>query len=410
MNLRVVKWLGCVLLAACGSEPDPVSTDMPPSVPTVTPPDFEPPTEPKLAFVPIQLGVSRATDFEFVPGTADELVVITQPGRVQRTRIRGNSATALGAGAISVFDEAGCGLLSMAFDPEFTSNGYVYFGRCRDTLTSTLSRYDMTALATLEASEAEIMSVTVESLPPEQWHRWGSLGFEPDGETMWALHGDMFVRELAQDVTTRHGSLLRFVPNRESGGSGYTTVEGNAADTLRDADPTVYSYGLRSPWRGYRDSSGRFWVGDVGLETTEEVDLISEPAQNLGWPRAEGACQDDCASLTDPLLSFGRSSEEPYVIEDPDTEPATKRAVWVGAGYEAPSVDRYYGLLDGLVLYGDFFTGWVRGVQVDDDGAVTTDRLLGHLTEVTSVKLGPDGYLYLLTLGGALYRAEQVLD
>jgi hypothetical protein len=218
------------------------------------------------------------------------------------------------------------------------------------------------------------------------------------------------VRELARDVTTRHGSLLRFVPNREPGGSGYTLVDGNAADTLSDADPAVYSYGLRSPWRGYRDPNGRFWVGDVGLETTEEVDLITEPAQNMGWPTAEGPCDGECESLTDPLLSFGRTSDEPYVIEDPDTEPAVKRAVWVGAGYDAPSVDRYYGLLDGMVLYGDFFTGWVRGAKVDDDGELTTDRLLGHLTDVTSVKLGPDGYLYLLTLGGTLYRAEQVVE
>lgn len=413
MKLRATKWLCCVLLAACGSEPKPQGSetpDMPPDMPPDVPPDFEPPTEPKLRFVPIKLGVSRATDFEFVPGADDELLVITQAGNVQRTRLSGNSASALAAGKLTVFEEAGCGLLSMVFDPEFTSNGYVYFGRCRDMLTSTLSRYDLSSLSELEASEAEIMSITVESMPPEQWHRWGSLGFEPDGETMWALHGDMFVRELAQDVTTRHGSLLRFLPNREADGSGFSAVEGNAADTISDADPTVYSYGLRSPWRGYRDSNGRFWVGDVGLETTEEVDLISEPGQNMGWPNAEGPCKKSCAALTDPLLSFGRSSDEPYVIEDPDTEPAVRRAVWVGAGYEAPSVDRYYGLLDGVVLYGDFFTGWVRGAQVDDDGALTSDRLLGHLTDVTSVKVGPDGYLYLLTLGGTLYRAEQVVE
>ena len=402
MKLRFAKWLGWVLLAACSTEATAPSKS--PEVPS------EPPSEPKLTFVPIRLGVSRATDFEFLPGTADELLVITQAGKVQHSRINANQATTLGAGTLSVFDEAGCGLLSMAFDPEFASNGYVYFGRCRDALTSTLSRYELGSLAALEASESEIMSISVESMPPELWHRWGSLGFEPDGQTMWALHGDMFVRDLAQDVTTRHGSLLRFAPNREPGGSGYTTVPGNAVDTISNAEPTVYSYGLRSPWRGYRDSNGRFWVGDVGLETTEEVDLISEPAQNLGWPGAEGACQVACQSLTDPLLSFGRSSEDPYVIEDPDTEPATKRAVWVGAGYEAPSVDRYYGLLDGMVPYGDFFTGWVRGARVDDDGTVTTDRLLGHLTEVTSVKLGPDGYLYLLTLGGTLYRAQQVLE
>jgi glucose/arabinose dehydrogenase len=368
------------------------------------------PTEPALTFTAVALGVSNATDFAFVPGHDDEILVIQKEGGVHRLRLGGSTATELEQTTIDVFSDEGCGLHSLAFDPAFVDNGFVYLGRCADALTSTLSRYELGALSALEASAAEIMSLTISAQPDEFWHRWGSIGFEPDGETMWGLLGDHFLRDLAQDPSTRHGSILRFKPNREAGGSGFEPAEGNAFDDDADADPAVYAWGLRSPWRGHRDSASRFWVGDVGQSTWEEVNLVSAPGQNLGWPLAEGECEEDCADLRDPLIAFGRSSEDPYVAEDPLTEPATKRAVWVGVTYEAPSVDRYFGLLDGLLLYGDFFTGWVRGVKVDEDGAIDVDRSLGHLVDVTSMRLGPDGYLYALTLDGKLHRAEQIVD
>lgn len=426
MSQRAWSQWCLILLVACGNGGDPASGS--PSEPTLPGggssagggenqggsggsegPVQEPPTSPALRFERIELGVSGPTDFQFIPGTENEVLVTAHNGAIHHLRLSEGEAAELDTGALEVFWKEGCGLLSLAFDPAFTDNGFVYLARCSDLHTSTLSRYRFGPLSELAATEAEIMTLTIPADPPEIWHRWGSMGFEPDGETMWALHGDMFVRELAQDITTAHGSLLRFIPNRDPEGAGYEPAVGNAVDLMPEAEPTVYAYGLRSPWRGYLDRDGRYWIGDVGLITAEEINLVTEPTQNLGWPTAEGRCAESCESLTEPLLTFGRASDEPYVLEDPDTEPATKRAVWLGVRYEEPAAQRYYGLLDDLVLYGDFFTGWVRGVKVDAQGRIEQDVLLGHLTEVTSVRLGPDGYLYLLTLNGGLYRAKQVL-
>jgi glucose/arabinose dehydrogenase len=372
-------------------------------------PMLPPPTQAKLVFRPTALGVRDATDFDFLPGTQGELVVLSKNGGVHHLRLNPGQASQLGAAQLAVYTKEGCGLLGLALDPEFAQNGYLYIGRCVDDFKSTLSRYDFSNLAGLEASAAEIMSITTDTVPPEIWHRWGSLGFEPDGVTMWALIGDTFIRELSQDPMARQGSLLRFLPNR-TGGAGYTPASGNAFSDAALGDPTIYAIGLRSPFRGYRDREGRFWVGDVGLITWEEVNLVTSAGQNFGWPLAEGPCTANCDGLQQPLVAFGRRSDEPYVLEDPNTVPATKRAIWVGVGYEAPSTDRYYGLLDGYVLFGDFFTGWVRGLKLGTDGQLQDDRSLGNLPEITSMRLGPDGYLYALTLGGVLYRAEQALD
>ena len=99
------------------------------------------------------------------------------------------------------------------------------------------------------------------------------------------------------------GGLLRIIPNREDGGDGYTLPAGNMAAVggFPESDPALFVYGLRSPWRGSRDSLGRIWVGDVGQGLVEEVNLITAVGQNFGWATHEGPC--------DPALLVSGTSD-----------------------------------------------------------------------------------------------------
>ena len=369
------------------------------------------PARPELVFPSLQLpNASGVTDFAFVPGSDDELLVLEHRGTVIHYRLdAGSSISELGRTTISdLFFDEGCGLLSLVFDPEFEDNRFLYISRCQRQTVSRIARFEFDSIEGLPATEVAILDVEA-PLAEEDWHRFGSMGFEPDGKTMWALMGDSFVRQLAQDASHKAGSLLRIVPNRDPNAAGYTPAAGNAFSDPLDGDPSIYARGFRSPWRGTLDRFGRFWVGDVGLITREEVNLVERPGQNFGWDRYEGACASDCEGLTNPLTAYGRASDEPYVIDDPATEPATKRAVWVGQAYHSDQ-DRYHGLFDDSVMFGDFFTGWVRRLEVDPSGALVSDTLVGHLTQVTSWKTGPDGFMYVLTLPGGLHRATQVLN
>ncbi|HEY6728925.1 MAG TPA: PQQ-dependent sugar dehydrogenase [Polyangiaceae bacterium] len=380
-------------------------------------PGFVVPEEPELVFEGTQLpglvftgSIDGVTDFAFLPGTDDELLVLQHSGAViHYAKTEAGSFVELGRATLTdLFHDEGCGLLSLAFDPEFQDNRFVYLSRCKEQTRSTIARFEFDAIEELPATEVEILSIDAE-VADEDWHRFGSMGFEPDGETMWALVGDLFLRELGQATTDQAGSLLRFVPNREPDGAGYEPAEGNAFDDPADGDPSIYAYGLRSPWRGTRDRFGRFWIGDVGLYTTEEVNLALSPGQNFGWDGAEGPCTVDCDGVTQPLTHYGRLSDEAYVIDDPLTEPVTKRAIWVGEAYHSDQ-DRYFGLFDDAVIFGDFFTGWVRRLEVDEEGTLIGDEAVGHLTQVTSWKIGPDGYMYTTTLPGMFYRAVQVTE
>lgn len=379
----------------------------------VTPPearaDFPPPEIASLEFQAIELpGVSGATDFAFLPGSNSELFVLSHGGSVHRLRLRESGAVSLGQSSVEVFRDEGCGLLSVALDPRFEENGFVYLTRCSDTRTSRLTRHRFAPDGALEPDETDIVTVTTSEDPPEDWHRFGSLGFEPDGETLWLLLGDHFFRDSSQDTSTPFGSLLRIIPNRDEGGSGYEPAAGNAFGD-GTSDPSIYAFGFRSPWRAARDSRGRFFVGDVGEYRREELNLVTEAGQNFGWPRFEGACTSACDGLEDPITSYGRASDEPYVLDDPDTDPETRRAVWVGDVYEGVR-DRYYGLFDGRVIFGDFYAGWVRALVPDEQDAAGQDQLVGHLTHITAWHIGPDGYMYALTLDGTLHRALQVLQ
>ena len=112
-----------------------------------------------------------------------------------------------------------------------------------------------------------------------------------------------------------------------------------------------------------------------------------------------------CAGYTEPVANYTRDGAHAYVLEDPLTEPNIKRAIWVGEVYENPSTDRYAGLMDGVVPFGDFFKSWVRGLKADAANKIVMDQSMGHLTSVTQWRVGPDGYAYALEHGGYWNRA-----
>lgn len=355
-----------------------------------------------------------ATDFQFLPGERGDVLFALREGTIRSGRINGPKLELNGSWDIpeEVFVGEACGLTNILLDPEFSENGFIYVTYCTSVTETLLVRYTWSQDDGL--SDRQVIFETQLKKQTDEWHRFGSLGFEEDGETLWMLVGDHFIMANGQRYDEPMGSLIRILPNREAGEGGHEIPPGNMASVtetegaggapFEDADPSVFAYGFRSPFRGTRDASGRVFVGDVGLGTFEEVNLVTEVGQNFGWAEAEGPCLEDCEGFTDPLVYFGRASDEQYVLDDPDTEPAAKRAVWVGEVYQSPRQDRYCGLMDDVVVFGDFFTGWVRALRVDAEGEIVLDQSIGHLTAVTQWRSGPDGYAYVLDLNGGFQR------
>ena len=64
----------------------------------------------------------------------------------------------------------------------------------------------------------------------------------------------------------------------------------------------IFAYGLRNPWRDSFDSAtGAFFIGDVGENTNEEINLGQKGA-NYGWPNAEGPSGNP--AFTNPISFY----------------------------------------------------------------------------------------------------------
>ncbi|WP_341224444.1 PQQ-dependent sugar dehydrogenase [uncultured Arcticibacterium sp.] len=100
----------------------------------------------------------------------------------------------------------------------------------------------------------------------------------------------------AQNLNSLNGKMLRINPEN---GDGYPSNPFYQTDEPRSAESRIWAFGLRNPFRfslkpetGSTDATlgdpGTFYVGDVGWENREEVNVIDSGGGNFGWPYFEG--------------------------------------------------------------------------------------------------------------------------
>jgi glucose/arabinose dehydrogenase len=120
--------------------------------------------------------------------------------------------------------------------------------------------------------------------------------------------------------------------------------------------PEVWAKGLRNPWR-YTFDSGNLYIGDVGQDAREEVDVVSatRAGVNYGWNVTEGL---SCYNATTCSSGF-----QAPVLDYPHTGGAcsiTGGYVYRGAAIPA---------IAGLYFYADFCTGFLRSFRFDGSAA-----------------------------------------
>lgn len=396
-----------LVLAACPAPEGPQPNNEPNNEPNNVPE----PEAARLVFEELVLPdmPEAMTEIVWVPGT-DTFLLLRKAGEVHHYRVEGDEVTLLGQTTVPGVDASSdCGLISGTFAPDGQT---LYLGYCTALGVNTVTRHRFDAADLDAVASGGVEVVTVTNPDAEKfWHNVGSLRVDDEG-VLWALFGENAHAPAAQDLSQAAGSVVRVVPNLD--GPGHTPAPGNPYLDTPAHDPIIYASGLRSPWKGNLDAQGRFWIGDVGGMDFEELNVLSAPGQNFGWPDHEGLCTQDCDAVVDPVIHWGRSTEHPFVFDDPETSPTNRRAIWVGIEYQDNPQDPYEGRLTGRTLYGDFCTGWVRAASLDASGELEDDAHVGHLEGVVSWAQAPDGHAYVVTYGncmtfpykpGKLYRA-----
>lgn len=343
------------------------------------------------------------------------LLVWQKSGRISHYSLSSSGLVLIGEFRLDgVYGAGDCGLISVALDPDWEQNGYLYASYCLSQNDSALMRYVFRVgdYANVNRTGAAVATIG-EPSAERPWHNLGSIGFFPDAErSMWVLVGDKTVSERAQDLTNSLGAILRIVPGREPTIAGYTPHPDNPFGGLGRSDtvsnPDLYAWGFRSPWRGAVDALGRIWVGDVG-DTFEEINLVSKAGGNYGWNALEGPCLGlGCEGVIDPVAYWTHDADHAYRLEDPLAAPVATRVAWVGAAYARGGPDVYEGYLDNSTLIADMCVGYVRAIEVDARGSVRRDQHVGHLVGLSGAAQAPDGYLYTTTFGGCTSDTDGV--
>ena len=289
------------------------------------------------------------------------------------------------------------GLLGLAFDPHFKETGYFYvYYSSSDPRRSVLSRFSA-GPDDPGAADAGSELIILQIPQPTGNHNGGQLAFGPDGYLYvgvgdGGLGGDPFGN--GQNTATLLGSILRIDVAAASEDEPYRIPPENPLVGVAGARPEIWAYGLRNPWRfSFDPQTGLMWVGDVGQNSWEEIDLV-ESGLNYGWNVMEGAhCfspRSDCdgTGLRLPLVEYG-SAEGCSVIG--------------GYVYRGPGLPS----LLGAYIYSDFCSGEIWSLRYD--GRSVTEQLLlaGSGLSVTSFGLDLAGNLYILSRNSGIHRLIQ---
>lgn len=347
--------------------------------------------------VPYETTLDYITDLAFTPDRSGEFLAIDLYGKFEHARLDAHGAVSLISGQFDdVYADFDAGQLGLAIDPDFDENGMFYIATNLAKNHVQLRRYTLRRGSFAETRESEVVIVDVRVSSSPRWHNITSLGFDEEG-VMWVLVGDKGLFEPAQDPTNLLGTLIRILPSKVEGVGGYTTP-GDVPAYSDESDPAVYAIGIRSPWKGLY-YQGRWFFGDVGLDDVEEVNVITVPGQNFGWPVVEGPCaydvfgnDPDCTLYDDPAISYGRSSSEQFVQDDLAATPTNKRSVYVGWIYQPTDNDPYQGLWNDVVVWGDAYVGFVRAAELDD---LANSWHVGHMGFPTAWGQAPDGFVYV---------------
>ena len=167
------------------------------------------------------------------------------------------------------------GLLSVAVAPDFDTTGRLYVDYTDEAPGRSTSTKSAQTDATAPSLETLRSLLTIPH-PDETNHNGGQLQFGPDGDLYISTGdggggNDEFHN--AQNLNSLLGKILRIRPD-PGGALPYTVPAGNPFPGATAPYDTIWSYGLRNPYRFSFDSlNGNMVIGDVGQDEREEVDF-----------------------------------------------------------------------------------------------------------------------------------------
>ncbi len=333
------------------------------------------------------------------PGDATRLLVLERGGRVilRKNGVRQDSAYVNLTGLTGVPGVAReYGVLSIAFHPQYATNRRV-FAYLLDQNEDT-QLIELSAEPGLDhASPVPVRTILQLSQPSYAIHYGGTVAFGKDGY-LYLATGDGETGGIptspAQDSMSLLGKMLRLDMD---GGVPYAIPASNPFVGRAGWRGEIYHVGLRNPYRWSVDRlTGDFWMGDVGEDSWEEVDVATAGVGglNFGWNYREGtycwqpAVGCPSAGLTDPVHEYSH---------------ADGCSVIGGIVYRGTALTGR----QGTYLFGDFCRNTLRSLVRSSSGVVsnlTTWSPSIPADNLSGFGQDAEGEVYVTMAGGWIYK------
>jgi glucose/arabinose dehydrogenase len=290
--------------------------------------------------------------------------------------------------SLSVDSSGERGLLGVAFDPNFSSNHFVYLYYTTNVapIHNRISRF--TANGDVAVAGSETVLADLDNLSSATNHNGGAIHFGPDGK-LYAGVGENANSSNAQTLNNRLGKILRYNPD------GSFPTDNPFFNTATGANRAIWALGLRNPFTfGFQPGTGRMFINDVGQSTWEEInDGIA--GSNYGWPTCEGACSPANANFRDPLFQYGHGTS------------GTTGCAIVGSAFYNPPLNQFPASYLGKYFFGDLCSGWIR---LFDPSTGMASGFAAGISTLVDLQIGPDGCLYYLAQGngGQVFRIAAI--
>jgi glucose/arabinose dehydrogenase len=212
------------------------------------------------------------------------------------------------------------------------------------------------------------------------------------------------------------GTIIRIDPD-----TGAAAPDNPRAGSSNANERRIVAYGFRNPFRFvFRPGTNELWIGDVGWNTTEEINRLTDPAagpvENFGWPCYEGYAETDGYDALD--LCTDLYADQPAGLREPRFTYTHGGAVVPGDGCPTPPS----AVVSGVAFYagGDyparfedalFFADhsrnciWAMGATNGVPDPTKVEVVVREAGNPVDLQAGPNGDIFYVDHeGGAIHR------
>jgi glucose/arabinose dehydrogenase len=377
----------------------PVTPPAPTPTPTPTPPSGGSTQTVKLALSKLDVGLTSPV-YATAPAGDNRLFVVELGGRIKVIDNGSVRATPFLDISGRISSDGERGLLSMAFDPQFVSNGYFYIYFTDQAGAIAVERMKVMNSDPNRADTSTVLRIITIAHPVNNNHNGGLVAFGLDGMMYLGIGdggGAGDPKGNAQNLGVLLGKMLRLDVRNASSGTPYVIPASNPYADGNKGLREIWASGLRNPWRFSFDApTSLLYIADVGQDKREEINAVASTAAglNYGWNIMEGElCYTNAGCDKAPL-------QLPVFDYDHGDNDANGCSITGGMVYRGTAIAG----LAGTYLYSDYCKGFLHSIVVSN-GKATADTSwpIADIGKVVSFGSDGAGELYMLSTMG-IYR------